>query len=269
MPTVNVPKQGKSPPGALKIIGGGFQGRVYLVDLGSGNLVAKKVTPNGPDSVRELRVLRLLREHPHVIHLIVGYEDEGDIILVMPVLQQTLQEVLTERSQNGSHWSWQCTKNGFLRGLGLKITKALTYVHEKTGCVHGDIKGNNVMVQNQEPCIIDFGCTTEDDSANGDVQSVTMLFIYIGWFKTLSELQRDAIKQFPGHVDADDCFAKDLALYSVFEQYEIALRILPHSTKEFHNVLAMGFFVKINIYDLFLHLQKCTAVVSEDSTPGP
>ena len=136
------------------------------------------------------------------------------------------------------------------------------------------MKSNNVMVREQQPVIIDFGCVTKCDSGTTDVKGVALIAIFILWFKELKDLQKEAMLHFPGPVKPgpDDLFGQDLVLLDMLVSYERISKVLKGCTVDFHDILRASFLLKVYIdgetvpYGISLlvnNLKQCTKLIDD------
>ena len=252
-------------------LGKGYHGEVYLCLEEDGSQIAVKVIPKTHKLISEETILPRL-DHPNIVSC-KATEEGNFILLKMPVLEQTLEKMIHERKNSEEHWSWSIAINPFGLYLLQNIVSALAYLF-KFGCVHGDIKPNNIMVHKRKPVIIDFGCVMEDHEGTADVQGVALLGIFILWFKERKDLQKEAMLHFAESVkpEPDDLFGQDLVLQDMLESYEMASKVLKGCTVDFHNILKASFLLKVNINGetkpfsirlLFNKLKKCTKLIDD------
>jgi serine/threonine protein kinase len=109
-----------------------------------------KSTPNIPaDLIKEIAYLQLLNKYPQTkavkLFGVALTIQQNDIYLVLESLEKTLGDI-----QNSNISSEQ------LRITFYKLIKAFDYIHG-IGLVHNDIKPPNIMIDNNDIRIIDFG----------------------------------------------------------------------------------------------------------------
>lgn len=120
-------------------------------------LCALKVTtpssdPAPHDSIREIRVLKLLAGHPNIISLETEFRFEGHLVLVFPFLPLPLSDVLHLPTSPSLP---QARRKQILHDL----FSGLAFIHKK-GVLHRDIKPSNLLLTSplSGPAqIIDFG----------------------------------------------------------------------------------------------------------------
>ena len=138
----------------LKTIGHGSFSRVFLVEnIENQNLYALKVVPKNSEKNNffweELQLLKIVN-HPNIIKYIDFFEDNQYYFYVLEYIKgETLIRKILE---NGS-LSESISKIYFQ-----KIISAIKYLHEEINIIHRDIKGDNIIINEEnEPILLDFG----------------------------------------------------------------------------------------------------------------
>lgn len=122
---------------------------------------------------QELETLQSLK-HRHIVNLVGSYTDDKYVGLLMkPVAEENLKELL-ERQLSAEKATERCRR---LRGFFGCIATAIDYFHNnKTGQVlHKDVKPANILVQNVNVYIADFGAAAlRLDSSTGVINDTTV-----------------------------------------------------------------------------------------------
>ncbi|HZK78451.1 MAG TPA: protein kinase [Gemmatimonadaceae bacterium] len=156
-------------------LGRGGMATVYLAtDLRHDRRVALKVLhPElslalGPDRfLREIKLAARLN-HPHIVPLFDSGEAGGHLYYVMPVVEgETLRDRLLREGQIPIAESLQ-----IVRG----IASALDYAHRQN-IVNRDIKPENVMLQDGEALVMDFGIAKALSAASTDTLTQTGMMV--------------------------------------------------------------------------------------------
>lgn len=145
--------------------GAGAMGVVYAAyDPRLDRRVALKVLRGGR-AHRPQAPARMLREaqalakisDPHVVHIYDVEELEGNVCLVMELIEGNTLEV------------WQREPRGFTEILDryIAVAHGLAKIHE-VGLVHRDVKPSNVLVDGSRVVIADFGLVLADDAVVSD-----------------------------------------------------------------------------------------------------
>jgi serine/threonine protein kinase len=143
-------------------IGSGGQSKVFLAEHRiTGRLAAlKRITAKRTDTSAHRKRLQLeidaltLLDHPNIVKIFAGYEQQGDFFLAMEYLSGNTVSALLQ--QQGP----LCPE--VTATIGSCVAIALDSVHQ-TGLVHRDVKCSNIMLLTegrlQESVrLIDFGC---------------------------------------------------------------------------------------------------------------
>ncbi|KAF8690274.1 hypothetical protein AX14_003036 [Amanita brunnescens Koide BX004] len=140
---------------------GGF-GRVFKGEH-KGQPVALKVLTRGhkngslrKDSGREALAWRSLTKHRFILPLMGVFEDKLQLFLVLPFMANgTLSEW---RKRN------QAPPLGDIHNLILEVAEGLQHIHSE-GIVHGDLRGENILLDANFHCqIADIGLTQNSDA---------------------------------------------------------------------------------------------------------
>ena len=138
----------------LRPLGQGAFSRVFLARRTSAfeasQLVALKVTPRYADPIktpsRELEVMLLLRDSPHVCHLLEYFflvgEKASHSVLVLEAFTCNLRSIVMEPPVLVSRLRQA-------RAVGQQLSRALSHMHG-LGVIHRDIKTDNVLIQSDE-----------------------------------------------------------------------------------------------------------------------
>ncbi|MEO7745043.1 MAG: serine/threonine-protein kinase [Actinomycetota bacterium] len=133
-------------------LGVGSSGSVWRATAASGGpQVAVKVLRTGPDTDRELAVLRAV-SHPHVVHLHQGVVlDDGRVALVLDLVDGgTLASIVAQRGHLAP---------GEVVTVVASLAQALADLHAD-GVEHGDLAPGNVLFDRSgRPVLTDLGTT--------------------------------------------------------------------------------------------------------------
>ena len=137
----------------LKVVGEGAYGIVLQCrDKVSGQMVAikrfRERVPCGDDAggeggapapamLREVRVLRALRGHPHIVTLREAFTRRGKLYLVFEFMEQNLLELLEETPAG--------LPPPLVRLYAFQLCRALEWCH-RHGVAHRDVKPENLLV---------------------------------------------------------------------------------------------------------------------------
>lgn len=139
-----------------KRIGQGQSGAVDTVFMGEQVFARKSIRrPLGNNFIREtiqneVSVLSKL-EHPHIVRILLTYEDKKHFYLVMkPVAECNLQELFAQNPRPSAlqaelAYEWL-----------MCLTNTLAYIHSN-GIRHKDIKPHNILVKGKKVIFADFG----------------------------------------------------------------------------------------------------------------
>ncbi|KAF8351827.1 kinase-like domain-containing protein [Amanita rubescens] len=138
---------------------GGF-GRVFRGEH-KGQPVALKVLSRGhkhgshrKDGGREALAWRSLKKHSHILPLLGVYEDKLQLFLVLPFMM------------NGTLTEWRRKQPPLIdvHKRMLEVAEAVQYIHSE-GIVHGDLRGENVLLGDNLQCqLADTGLTQNSDA---------------------------------------------------------------------------------------------------------
>jgi serine/threonine-protein kinase len=146
-------------------IGSGGMATVYLAhDLKHNRSVAVKVlrgeyaaTVGSERFLREIEVAANMT-HPHILPLYDSGEADGFLYYVMPYVEgESLREQLRREGQLPIEAAVQITR---------QVADALDYAHRQ-GIVHRDVKPENVLLEEGEPVVADFGIARAISAAGG------------------------------------------------------------------------------------------------------
>jgi hypothetical protein len=146
-------------------IGRGGMSTVFLAeDLKHRRSVAIKVL--SPDLAEALGVERFLREietaanlnHPHILPVHDSGEAEGFLFFVMPYVEaESLRELLDREGPLPIPEA---------RRIAASVALALDHAHRR-GVIHRDVKPSNILLQDGEPLLADFGIAFAQDPSGG------------------------------------------------------------------------------------------------------
>lgn len=132
-------------------IGSGGMGRVYLAEqIAIGRLVAIKVIDVGASAAERARFLREARtaaalDHKNIVP-VYGFGDAGGrpYIVMRWISGLTLDAAAVGASRRD------------IAEIGAKVARALDEAH-RSGILHRDIKPTNIILEDGEPFVVDFG----------------------------------------------------------------------------------------------------------------
>jgi serine/threonine protein kinase len=113
---------------------------------------------------RELCVTRACR-HPHVVQVIGLMVGPGRIGIVMELCDTSLAKRIQERS---AAINWAETVRLLMDG-----TAGLGFIHKQKKTTHGDLKPDNLLIQEGRLKVADFGLATVRDSVRQTIKSLT------------------------------------------------------------------------------------------------
>ncbi|CAJ0879817.1 5150_t:CDS:2 [Entrophospora sp. SA101] len=93
---------------------------------------------NIPKYQNEINALKALN-HKNIINLVENYNDDRNLVIILPYLYMSLKRYITEFLDNDSY-----IKLDHWKTLANQICSAIKYIHEKN-IVHRDIKPENIM----------------------------------------------------------------------------------------------------------------------------
>jgi serine/threonine protein kinase len=121
-----------------------------------------KIIPSPFDVENEIRILKKL-DHPNLIKFYDKIETEKYYFIFQELFQsKTLLELVNETHDLSEENA---------RAIFVQICNALVYLHQNN-ISHGDLKLENILVQNNQIKIIDFGLSseTENKEFSGSIQ---------------------------------------------------------------------------------------------------
>jgi tRNA A-37 threonylcarbamoyl transferase component Bud32 len=144
------------------VVGRGSTATVYAAtDVAQAQRVALKVlAPDLRDRAavrarfREAALLQQSLDHPHILPVNDVVESSGEVFLVMPLVESTLDELIADRAR----------ANGQALPILGQVADAIDYAH-RAGVVHGDVKPRNVLIDDDVAYLADFGLATAVASA--------------------------------------------------------------------------------------------------------
>ena len=150
----------------LHEIGSGGMGVLYLAeDTRLGRLCALKLLPRATEST----VARFQREaeitaklvHPNIVPVYGVGESEGVRYIAMRYIAgRDIERTLSRTKRAGSSPD-QALYDRAVRWMSL-VADALQHAHDH-GVLHRDVKPSNILIENDQPFILDFGLATHDD----------------------------------------------------------------------------------------------------------
>lgn len=157
--------------------GSGTYGLIYETTDNNGNLYASKYINKDEDynyfgisSLNEIDILSRIR-HPNIIHvieIITGDKCKIDgIILILPLAEKTLHDIILNPNLTTDQKI----------PIIYKLAEAVKFMHANN-LLHLDIKSSNVVINNNEPLLIDFGLSMMvDDPVIGKYNQLTRVTI--------------------------------------------------------------------------------------------
>jgi eukaryotic-like serine/threonine-protein kinase len=181
-------------------IGSGGMASVYLAeDLKHGRKVAIKVLLPGGNAqgyepqrfLREIRIAARL-SHPQILPVHDSGECEGLLYFVMPYAGcESLRDRLTREGPLPIDAALRITRS---------VGAALAYAH-RHGVIHRDVKPENILLQEGEPVVSDFGVATAMSAAGGDNIYITDRGFAVGTPAYMSPEQASAERGLDGRSD--------------------------------------------------------------------
>jgi serine/threonine protein kinase/Tol biopolymer transport system component len=189
-------------------IGEGGMASVYLArDVRHNRRVALKVLK--PELAAVVGAERFLAEiettanlhHPHILPLFDSGEAEGFLFYVMPFVDgETLRDRIDRERQLPIDEAL---------GIATSVASALQHAHER-GVIHRDIKPGNILLQDGQPLVADFGIALAVGAAGGARLTETGLSVGTPYYMSPEQATGD---QAVG--PASDTFALACVLYEM------------------------------------------------------
>ncbi|KAF8339465.1 kinase-like domain-containing protein [Amanita rubescens] len=223
---------GVSMPAERDYIGGGGYGRVYKGDL-HGAVVALKILYRSDNNTqafcREALMWGTLK-HKSVLPLLGIYEfddgKESQFFLVSPYMA------------NGTLAQWRKEMNPSISEMErhiLEVAKGIEYIHSE-GVVHGDLRGENVLLDSDlHVQIADFGLTRLSDATNTRSGAKHLNFAAPELFGLSEDSGDDDSDDVPPRTQMSDVYAFG-CLY-----YEIHYDNIPFAGKQELQIMALVF----------------------------
>lgn len=151
-----------------------------------------------PDAMGSLSIERFLLEirrtarlpHPHIVPVLDSGEVEGCPFFVLPFMDGgTLRERLLRDRQLPFEE---------VRQLGITIARALEFAHAH-GVIHRDVKPENILYNNGQPCLADFGTARALERATND--PTTSTGVVRGTAAYMSPEQASGERDYDGRTD--------------------------------------------------------------------
>ncbi|MBA3501715.1 MAG: protein kinase, partial [Deltaproteobacteria bacterium] len=195
----------------VRELGGGAMSRVFLAEeLGLGRKVVIKVLP--PELAMSVSTERFRREiqvaaqlqHPHIVPLLTSDSTGSLLYYTMPF---AAGESLGSRlARDGAIAVRDAVR------IWSDVLDALAHAHAR-GVIHRDIKPGNILVDDRNALVTDFGIAKAIAAAAGDAQATATGF-------TIGTPAYMAPEQVTGDRDADhrvDIYAAGLVMYEMLE----------------------------------------------------
>jgi hypothetical protein len=146
-------------------LGEGGMATVYLADdvRHERQVAVKVLKPELASSMGPERFLAEIRttaklQHPHVLPLFDSGEAGSFLFYVMPLVEgESLRERLNEKKQLGLEESLR---------IAIQVAQALDYAHRQ-GVLHRDVKPENILLQDDQAVVADFGVALAVSAAGG------------------------------------------------------------------------------------------------------
>jgi serine/threonine-protein kinase len=189
-------------------LGEGGMAKVYLArDLKHNRPVALKVLKPELSAVvgadrflAEIETTANLR-HPHILPLFDSGEADGFLFFVMPYVEgETLADRLKRESQLP-------VEEGVR--IATAVANALDHAH-RSGVIHRDIKPGNILMQDGEPVVSDFGIAIAVGAAGGSRLTETGLSVGTPFYMSPEQATGDQIVG-----PASDTYALGCVLYEM------------------------------------------------------
>ena len=146
-----------------RMIGKGAMASVYLCQGSSHPWVALKIlsSQHPPIVTRFLREIEILQKlnHKHIVRYIDHNIHNGYHYLVMTYIDGIDLNVYTQKL----HQRPPLERYSRCRKFGINLVQTLSYVHS-LGIIHRDIKPSNILIQEENPVLIDFGTVKKHQS---------------------------------------------------------------------------------------------------------
>ena len=209
----------------LRDIGAGGMATVYLArDLKHNRKVALKVLKPelgavlGPERfLAEIQVTANL-QHPHLLPLFDSGEANGLLFYVMPYVEGEILRARLDREK-------QLSVDEAVH-IAIAIANALDYAH-RNGVIHRDLKPDNILLEDGEPVLADFGIALAISNAGGE--RVTQTGLSLGTPQYMSPEQATGDRELDGRSD----------IYSLAAVlYEMLVGDPPHIGSTAHVIIA-------------------------------
>ncbi|HGY91625.1 MAG TPA: serine/threonine protein kinase [Planctomycetes bacterium] len=150
----------------LQEIGSGGMGVLYLAeDETLGRLIALKVvskaTPRTSERFRREAETVAALNHPNIVPVYALGEADGVEYIAMKYLPGGDVERALGRAGHGRPLTGADRERKVARWM-LKVAEALHHAHEH-GVIHRDLKPSNILVEDDEPFLVDFGLALRED----------------------------------------------------------------------------------------------------------
>ncbi len=150
----------------LQEIGSGGMGVLYLAeDETLGRLIALKVvskaTPRTSERFRREAETVAALNHPNIVPVYALGEADGVEYIAMKYLPGGDVERALGRADHGKPLTGADRERRVARWM-LKVAEALHHAHEQ-GVIHRDLKPSNILIDRDEPFLVDFGLALRED----------------------------------------------------------------------------------------------------------
>jgi len=189
-------------------LGQGGMATVYLArDLKHNRNVALKVLK--PELAAVVGAERFLAEiettanlqHPHILPLFDSGEADGFLFYVMPYIEgETLADQIDREKQLPVDEAL---------GIATSVASALQHAHDR-GVIHRDIKPGNILLQDGQPIVADFGIALAVGAAGGSRLTETGLSVGTPYYMSPEQATGDQVVG-----PASDTYALACVLYEM------------------------------------------------------
>jgi serine/threonine protein kinase len=119
------------------------------------------VVESRPQAIREAQIHGRLC-HRHVLPMWGCFEDENDVLLILPYIPRG--SVFHQMETSGLSLD-----ESYAASIVIQVLCGLEYIHEK-GVIHRDVKADNILLgENGHVYIADFGVACNEAEASGCV----------------------------------------------------------------------------------------------------